>query len=122
MNATPAPGDEIPTWKERMPAPRIEMQCSMNCSPRGGPCEECWPVTVHGDKVAARDAEIADLRAALAGRQPSESRNSAPWTDEQRANYRANRALVFRCPVCCVKTGEKHFPGCGNEDKSGLPG
>lgn len=57
----------IMTWRERMPEPRIVYQCGMNCWPRseGIACGDCYPVKVHGDPVAARDAEIAELRAAL---------------------------------------------------------
>jgi hypothetical protein len=58
----------IKTWQERMPAPRTEMQCVMNCYPRHGVCNDCEPVTIYGDPVAARDAEIAELRAACAHR------------------------------------------------------
>lgn len=56
---------KIKTWQERMPKPRIAYQCDMNCSPRseGKDCGDCMPVRVYGDPVAARDAEIADLRA-----------------------------------------------------------
>lgn len=35
-----------------------------------------------------------------------------PWTDEQRANYRANQALVYRCVICCARSGEPHLPSC----------
>ncbi len=57
----------IPTWRERMPEPRTEYRCDMNCS-RSKPSEECGdclPETVRGDAIAARDAEIADLRARI---------------------------------------------------------
>lgn len=61
----------IPTWQERMPEPRRAYTCDMNCSSdrrHNSPtsCGDCMPVVVRGDSVAARDAEIADLRAALA--------------------------------------------------------
>lgn len=57
----------IKKWPERMPAPRKEYQCAANCYPSnpGPDCIDCMPVTVHGDPIAARDAEIAELRAAL---------------------------------------------------------
>lgn len=63
----------IPTWQERMPKPRRAYTCDMNCSrdrrhESPTSCGDCMPVTVHGDPVKARDAEIADLRAALAAK------------------------------------------------------
>jgi hypothetical protein len=62
---TPSAIQAIPKWQERMPAPRMVKQCSMNCSPSNPPCEECWDVAVNGDPIKARDEEIAELRAAL---------------------------------------------------------
>jgi hypothetical protein len=65
---------DVPTWQERMPEPRAAFQCSMNCSSVGmgnvmeKGCGDCMPIAVHGDPIVARDAEIADLRAALAKR------------------------------------------------------
>ena len=56
----------IATWQERLPAPRTVMRCTMNCSPSNPPCEDCMPEKVLGNAVAARDAEIAELRATLA--------------------------------------------------------
>jgi hypothetical protein len=58
----------IKTWKERMPAPTTGWHCDMNCSPRdeGAECGDCMRVKVYGDPVAARDAEIAELRDRLA--------------------------------------------------------
>lgn len=37
----------------------------MNCSPSNPPCGDCLPEKVLGNAVAARDAEIAELRTAL---------------------------------------------------------
>lgn len=59
-------GGTVPTWQERMPAPRKQKYCAMNCSGGERPCEDCDTETIYDDHVAARDAEIADLRAALA--------------------------------------------------------
>jgi|GEM_PF-2916075 len=66
---------QIPTWQERMPAPYPQKYCTMNCgaykddkrsrAQRMDECGDCVTVAVHGDPIAARDAEIADLRAAL---------------------------------------------------------
>lgn len=60
---------------------------------------------------------IEQFRAALAARQApastlTQSRDRDPWTDEQRANHRANKALVYRCTVCCARSGEPHLPSC----------
>jgi hypothetical protein len=65
MVADPA-GVAVPTWQQRIPSPRKEKYCTMNCSGGVRPCEDCGTETIYGDHVAARDAEIADLRAALA--------------------------------------------------------
>lgn len=59
---------KILRWKERMPEPWIEKVCDMNCSPREvnrDNCDDCMPVRKYGDPIVARDAEIAELRAAL---------------------------------------------------------
>lgn len=57
----------IKTWQERLPMPLKRKYCTMNCSPRDPHgCEDCETETVHGNAVAARDEEIADLRAELA--------------------------------------------------------
>lgn len=70
--------NHIKTWVERMPKPRVEYQCSMNCSPcsPGRACGDCAPVKVYGDPIAARDAEIAELRAELATRFRAEGGNT----------------------------------------------
>lgn len=74
-----APQDNVPgvselpvvkTWQERMPKPKTAWHCAMNCSgifnkPADFNCGDCEPFTIRGDPIAARDAEIADLRAAL---------------------------------------------------------
>jgi hypothetical protein len=60
---------DIKTWQERMPAHHTEMRCAMNCFPRHGVCDDCEPGKIYGGPVAARDAEIADLRAAIAASQ-----------------------------------------------------
>ena len=70
----------IPTWQDRMPAPHQQKYCTMNCGPHKGDkrsraqrmedCEDCDTITDHGDPIAARDAEITDLRAALSQRAP----------------------------------------------------
>jgi hypothetical protein len=60
-----AKGAVVKTWQERMPAERKEMQCSMNCSPRTTPCDDCVPVTIRGNPDVARDEELAELRATL---------------------------------------------------------
>lgn len=62
---------QVKTWQERMPKPKTAWRCVMNCSGAFGKvpeanCGDCEPFTVHGDPVAARDIEIAELRAALA--------------------------------------------------------
>lgn len=60
--------ESILTWQQRMPAPRAAFQCAMNCSDAGmgrvleKDCGDCMAIKVFGDPVAARDAEIADLR------------------------------------------------------------
>lgn len=57
----------IKTWMERMPKPWWEKVCDMNCSPRPrrlDDCPDCISVKQYGDPIAARDAEIAELRAA----------------------------------------------------------
>ena len=71
---------QIPTWQERMPAPYPQKYCTMNCgaykddkrsrAQRMDECGDCVTVAVHGDPIAARDAEIADLRAALSQQVP----------------------------------------------------
>lgn len=67
---TDAADRNVATWQERMPPPRAAYQCSMNCSSVGmgavreENCGDCMPITIEGDSVAARDAEIADLRMA----------------------------------------------------------
>ena len=66
--APAATSTHIKTWQERLPAPRTVMRCTMNCSPSIPPCEDCLPEKVLGDAVAARDAEIAELRTVLAQR------------------------------------------------------
>jgi hypothetical protein len=79
----------IKTWRERMPAPRIEYRCAMNCWPRnpGQACGDCMSITVHGDPIAARDAEIAELRAELAtrcyaeGGDTSKSAHGCHWSE-----------------------------------------
>ncbi|HCN89491.1 MAG TPA: hypothetical protein DIT28_09995 [Oxalobacteraceae bacterium] len=63
-----------------MPAPRQQKYCTMNCGPhnddkrnraqRMAECDTCAIETVYGDPIDARDAEIADLRAALSQRAP----------------------------------------------------
>lgn len=64
----------VPTWQERMPAPRRAFQCDMNCGGVGlgkvvdKGCGDCMPIIVHGDPIVARDAEIAALRALAAER------------------------------------------------------
>ena len=63
--------NHIKTWQERMPELKTAWQCAMNCSGMGQKspgdnCGDCESYTVHGDPVAARDAEISDLRVALA--------------------------------------------------------
>ena len=62
----------VKPWEERMPAPIKAFECALDCSgiglgcPRAESCGDCARVTIYGDAVKARDAEIADLRAALA--------------------------------------------------------
>lgn len=76
----------IRTWQERMPAPRAAFYCSMNCSGvgmhaiRDDDCGDCGSTTVHGDPIAARDAEIAELRTALAAKAEglADARNLVP--------------------------------------------
>jgi len=79
----------ILAWQERMPEPRRAYTCDMNCSSdrrHNSPtsCGDCMPVVVRGDSIAARDSEIAELRAALANEPapavPATSRKMA-WTD-----------------------------------------
>ncbi|WP_314439469.1 hypothetical protein [Massilia timonae] len=70
---SPSTAPEVKTWQQRMPKPRHAYMCDMNCSRdrrHNSPtsCGDCMGVMVHGDPVAARDAEIAELRAALASR------------------------------------------------------
>jgi hypothetical protein len=73
MNARTESGAVL-TWQERMPQPRAAFQCAMNCSGAGmgkvleQSCGDCMPIKVYGDPLAARDAEIIDLRAAVAAR------------------------------------------------------
>jgi hypothetical protein len=60
---------QIKTWQDRMPEPWWEKVCDMNCSPRPkklDDCPDCVSVKRYGDPIVARDAEIAELRAALA--------------------------------------------------------
>ncbi len=58
--------DGIATWQQRMPQPRYEKQCDMNCSPRNhAGCDDCYTAKIDGDPIKARDEEIAALRAAL---------------------------------------------------------
>lgn len=59
----------IKTWIERMPNPWWEKVCDMNCSPRPrrlDDCPDCVRVKRYGDPIAARDEEIAELRALIA--------------------------------------------------------
>ena len=53
---------KIQTWRERMPEPRRELRCAMNCYPCTNACGDCAPVTIHGDPIRARDEELAALR------------------------------------------------------------
>ena len=71
-NFHPAQSAPVATWQERLPEPRRVYTCDMNCS---GPdrrhnsptsCGDCMPHMAYGDPVAARDAEIAELRAIVA--------------------------------------------------------
>jgi len=61
------PASSIKGWQMRMPEPRTVYCCDMNCSPcdPSAACGDCVPVKVHGDSIVARDAEIAELRAAV---------------------------------------------------------
>ena len=68
-------GNIIKTWQERMPAPRPWFACDMNCSDSSKRdfstgCGDCMRIKIYGDPVAARDAEIAELRAALVKVEP----------------------------------------------------
>lgn len=138
---------KIATWQERMPEPRNEFRCSMNCSPRHGVCDDCMPVTVRGDAVAARDAEIADLRMALANSLAAASEGmedpiivprgligSACYVLRKDAGNEAllsklraftfgaapmNRSAGMRCPICCAKAGEMHLPSCPERSETG---
>lgn len=53
----------VKKWEDRMPAPRWEKRCDMNCSPCTNDCDDCRMTQVYGDAIAARDAEIAEYRA-----------------------------------------------------------
>lgn len=61
----PAAHAPIKTWRERQDLDTT-LECTMNCSPRNPPCDDCMPRNVHvpSDHVAMEE-EIAELRAAL---------------------------------------------------------
>lgn len=55
----------IKTWQERQHMDTT-LECTMNCSPRNPPCDDCMPRNVHvpSDHIAM-DQEISELRTAL---------------------------------------------------------
>lgn len=105
-----------PGWNDPRPAPAPTEQAgeaefiraAQNIIARGFQPNGPSDATTIGSLIALFTSP--DCRAALAARQAPDSRNV--WTDEQRENHRKNKALVYRCTICCAKSGEPHLPSC----------
>lgn len=74
------------------------------------------------EKVRALVAVIRALPAdCIAHELSANTRNQAGrpglWTEEARTHFRQSMRMppISRCPVCCVKSGDEHFPGCSQE-------